>query len=167
MIQITLPDVSVKPFEKNATPMDVAKSISEKYLQEKNSRQFLDIILAEGKKLYMIDCYLPEVIDSQKIGYTQNELDWIRMNEPQIWKYFIENKLLYSTDTELYKRFVEDAPFSKFYIDIDKDSPGRVGVWLGWQIVRSYMNNNSVTLQQLLQTDGEEIFKKSKYKPKK
>ena len=127
----------------------------------------MDIIVSEGKKLYMVDCYLPEVIDSQKIGYTQNELDWITTNEAQIWKYFIENKLLYSTDAELNKRFVEDAPFSKFYIDIDKDSPGRVGVWLGWQIVRSYMNNNSVTLQQLLQTSGEEIFKNSKYKPKK
>jgi len=166
-VYIDFPPYLSKNYEKSQLVVDVAKSISEKYLQEKNSRQFLDIILAEGKKLYMIDCYLPEVIDSQKIGYTQNELDWIRMNEPQIWKYFIENKLLYSTDTELYKRFVEDAPFSKFYIDIDKDSPGRVGVWLGWQIVRSYMNNNSVTLQQLLQTDGEEIFKKSKYKPKK
>jgi uncharacterized protein YjaZ len=60
-----------------------------------------------------------------------------------------------------------EAPFSKFYIDIDKESPGRIGVWLGWQIVRSYMNNNEVTLQQLLQTNAEEIFNKSKYKPKK
>ena len=82
-------------------------------------------------------------------------------------KYFIENRLLYSTDSKLYARFVANAPFSKFYIDIDKDSPGRIGVWLGWQIVRSYMNNNSVNLQQLLQTNAEEIFKKSKYKPKK
>ncbi|MDF1518362.1 MAG: gliding motility lipoprotein GldB, partial [Lutibacter sp.] len=57
---------------------------------------------------------------------------------------------------------------SKFYIDIDKESPGRIGVWLGWQIVSAYMtNNNDVTLQQLLQTDAEEIFNKSKYKPKK
>jgi uncharacterized protein YjaZ len=85
----------------------------------------------------------------------------------QIWKYFIENKLLYSTDADLYTRFVANAPFSKFYIDIDKESPGKIGVWLGWQIVRSYMNNNNVTLQQLLQTSAEEIFKKSKYKPKK
>jgi len=156
-----------KNYEKSQLVVDVAKSISEKYLQEKNSRQFLDIILAEGKKLYMIDCYLPEVIDSQKIGYTQNELDWIRMNEPQIWKYFIENKLLYSTDADLYTRFVANAPFSKFYIDIDKESPGKIGVWLGWQIVRSYMKNNDVTLQQLLQSNAEEIFKNSKYKPKK
>ena len=75
--------------------------------------------------------------------------------------------MLYSTDSGLYDRFMANAPFSKFYIDIDKESPGRIGVLLGWQIVRSYMKNNEVTLQQLLQTDAEEIFKKSKYKPKK
>ena len=166
-VYMDFPPYLSKNYEKSQLVVDIAKSISEKYLQEKSTRQFMDIIVSEGKKLYMVDCYLPEVIDSQKIGYTQNELDWINMNEAQIWKYFIENKLLYSTDAELNKRFVEDAPFSKFYIDIDKDSPGRVGVWLGWQIVRSYMNNNSVTLQQLLQTSGEEIFKNSKYKPKK
>ena len=166
-VYMDFPPYLSKNYEKSQLVVDIAKSISNKYLQEKSRRQFMDIIVSEGKKLYMVDCYLPEVNDAQKIGYTQNELDWITMNEAQIWKYFIENKLLYSTNAELYKRFVEDAPFSKFYIDIDKDSPGRVGVWLGWQIVRSYMNNNSVTLQQLLQINGEEIFKKSKYKPKK
>lgn len=166
-VYMDFPPYLSKNYEKSQLVVDIAKSISEKYLLEKSRRQFMDIIVSEGKKLYMVDCYLPKVNDAQKIGYTQNELDWITMNESQIWKYFIENKLLYSTDAELYKRFVEDAPFSKFYIDIDKDSPGRVGVWLGWQIVRSYMNNNSVTLQQLLQTNSEEIFKKSKYKPKK
>ena len=33
------------------------------------------------------------------------------MNEEQIWRYFIENDLLYSTDTQLNKRFIENAPF--------------------------------------------------------
>ncbi|MNL23930.1 hypothetical protein D3C87_1453440 [compost metagenome] len=59
------------------------------------------------------------------------------------------------------------APFSKFYLEIDNDSPGRVGAWIGWQMVRSYMKNNNVTLPELLKTDNKEIFEKSKYKPKK
>jgi uncharacterized protein YjaZ len=124
-------------------------------------------MINEGKKLYLLDSYLPDVSDAQKIGYSNDEIEWVTLNETQIWTYFIENNLLYSTDYQLNKRFIENAPFSKFYINIDKESPGRVGVWLGWQIVRSYMNNNNVTLQQLLQTNANEIFKKSKYKPKK
>jgi uncharacterized protein YjaZ len=42
-----------------------------------------------------------------------------------------------------------------------------VGAYIGWQIVNSYMKNNEVSLQQLLQTNAQEIFEKSKYKPKK
>lgn len=154
-------------FDKSQLVVDMAESISEKYFITSKKRQFIDVMINEGKKIYMIDSYLPFISDAQKMGYAEDKFEWVKENESQLWKYFIENKLLYSTDSELYSRFIADAPFSKFYIDIDKDSPGRVGVWLGWQIVRSYMDNNNVTLQQLLQTNAEEIFKKSKYKPKK
>ena len=79
----------------------------------------------------------------------------------------MENNLLYSTDSKLPNRFINVAPFSKFYLEIDNDTPGRVGTWVGWQIVRSFMENNDVTLQQVLQMDPMELFQKSKYKPKK
>ena len=154
-------------FDKSQLIVDIAERISHKYFGAYNKRLFLDLMINEGKKMYMIDSYLPMVSDVQKIGYTQEKFDWVLANESQLWKYFVTNKLLYSTDSELYTRFIANAPFSKFYIDIDKESPGKIGVWLGWQIVRSYMRNNNVTLQQLLQTNAEEIFRKSKYKPKK
>ena len=70
-------------------------------------------------------------------------------------------------DPKLIPRFISPAPFSKFYLEIDNESPGRVGAWIGWQIVRSYMKNNEVSLPQLLHTSAKEIFEKSKYKPKK
>ena len=154
-------------FDKSHLVVDIAKSISEHYFTPNKSRQFIDLMINEGKKMYLIDSYLPFVSDAQKMGYTLEKLNWVEANESQLWKYFIEHKLLYSTDSNLYTRFIANAPFSKFYIYIDKESPGSVGVYIGWQIVRSYMNNNDVTLQQLLQTNADEIFKKSKYKPKK
>lgn len=154
-------------FDKSHLIVDMAESISGHYFIPSKSRQFITLMINEGKKLYMIESYLPAISDAQKMGYPIDKLEWVEANESQLWKYFIENKLLYSTDSNLYTRFIANAPFSKFYIDIDNESPGRIGVWIGWQIVRSYMNNNDVTLQQLLQTNSEEIFKKSKYKPKK
>jgi gliding motility-associated lipoprotein GldB len=154
-------------FFKEQLVVDVAHAISETYLKENRSRQFLNTIITEGKKMYMVDSYLPTVSDAQKMGYSNEKFEWVINNESQIWKYFVENKLLYSTDSNLYGRFIGNAPFSKFYIDIDKESPGKIGVWMGWNIVRSYMHNNNVTLKQLLQTPAAEIFKKSKYKPKK
>ncbi len=124
-------------------------------------------MIHEGKKLYLLDLYLPLKSDAVRIGYTKQKYNWAITNEEQVWKYFIENNLLYSTDTKLNKRFLEDAPFSKFYLSEDKNSPGRIGQRIGLQIVRSFMDNNDVSLSDLLIKDGEEIFKNSKYKPRK
>ena len=116
--------------------------------------------------MYLIDSYLPQIQDSIKIGFSKDKYDWTLANKEEIWMYFIDKDLLFSTDTNLNRRFLDDAPFSKFYMEQDNLSPGRIGVWLGWQIVNAYMQKNDVSLQQLLETDEEIIFKKSKYKPR-
>ncbi len=154
-------------FDKKQLLPNVAQSIIDRQFQPKRQRQFIYSLINEGKKMYLKDVYLPQLSDATKIGYTDKELAWARDNEMGIWKYFVENKLLYSTDTKLVERFILNAPFSKFYTEIDRESSGRIGVWLGWQMVRSYMKNNDVSLQKLLATDAIEIMKKSKYKPNK
>ncbi|MBP8792450.1 MAG: gliding motility lipoprotein GldB [Lutibacter sp.] len=161
------PDYLSKNFDEKQLTVDIAQAIGEQFIFYNRNRQFVELMVSEGVKLYQTEMYLPNSTDNQIIGYTDDEISWISANEEQLWKYFIENDLLYSTNPQLKSRFIDTAPFSKFYINIDKESPGRVGVWLGWQIVRSYMKNNNVTLSQLLETKEEEIFKKSKYKPKK
>ena len=147
--------------------VDVANTMIEKQLIPFSNRSFLSKMIYEGKKLYVLDLYLPTILDQFKIGYSSEKLDWAIANEENIWKYFIEKKLLFSTETALNKRFLDNAPFSKFYLQNDNDSPGRIGVWLGWQIVKSFMQNNDVSLQELLIIDFEELFQKSNYKPKK
>jgi len=117
--------------------------------------------------LYLKDVLLPDYTDADKMGYKEDQITWCQENEGYIWRYFIENKMLYDTDQKLIPRFINPAPFSKFYLEIDNDSPGRVGAWIGWQIVRSYMENNEVSVSQLLKTDAKELFEKSRYKPKK
>ncbi|TVZ56722.1 protein involved in gliding motility GldB [Lutibacter sp. Hel_I_33_5] len=147
--------------------VDVANSIVHQQIVPNSNRTFLEKIIFEGKKMYVLDLFLPQITDQEKIGYSLDKNTWILENEEQVWKYFIENKILFSTETKLNKRFIENGPFSKFYLSEDKNSPGKVGVWIGWQIVRSYMQNNDVSLQQLLRNKGIEIFNKSKYKPRK
>lgn len=151
----------------DAIVVDAAKSIIDAQIKPSIIRRFLDKMIYEGKKMYLLDCFLPEVSSAKKMGYSKNKLNWANANEEQIWMYFIDRKLLFSTDTKLNKRFLENAPFSKFYMEQDHLSPGKIGVWIGWQIVHSFMQNNDVSLQELLKTDEATIFKKSKYKPKK
>jgi gliding motility-associated lipoprotein GldB len=147
--------------------VDVANTIIDKQVYLSNKRDFIAKMIQEGKKMYLIDMYLPSISDHEKIGYSQDKLNWATTNEEQIWMYFIDNKLLFSTDTKLNQRFLENAPFSKFYMAQDNLSPGKIGVWIGWQIVRSYMKHNDVSLQELLKIDESDLFNKSKYKPKK
>lgn len=151
----------------NHISVDVANALIDTQLPTKMQRRFVDKIVSEGKKAYLIDRYLPNVSDAIKMGYTTEKLNWAITNEEQVWMYFIENNLLFDTNTKLSQRFIDNSPFSKFYTAEDKSTPGRIGVWLGWQIVASYMQHNDVSLQELLKKDTDEIFNKSKYKPKK
>lgn len=145
----------------------VAKTFAEQTQFNVVNRTFVTRMIQRGKLLYTINAFLPNINEHEKMGYTEQQLNWNVLNEEMIWRYFIENELLYSTEPKLDRRFLNEAPFSKFYLDIDTQSPGRIGEWLGLQIVKSYMNNNDLSLQELLKMDNEIIFKKSKYKPKR
>ena len=147
--------------------IDVANAIIDKQVMVSNNRNFVGKMIYEGKKMYLLDLYVPKVVDHEKIGFSLDKFNWAIANEEQIWKYFIDRKLLFNTDTKLNKRFLENAPFSKFYMEQDNLSPGKIGVWVGWQIVRSYMKHNDVSLQELLKINESDLFNKSKYKPKK
>ena len=75
---------------------------------------------------------------------------------------------LYSTNSKLPNRFINPAPFSKFYLEgIDGESPGKIGQYIGWQIVKAYMDNNDTSFKDMLIMNAQELFNKSKFKPKK
>ena len=161
------PEYLKQNFEENQIMPDIVSSFAATKIPYVSDKTLLSQMIYAGKELYLKDVLLPETTDAEKIGYIPEQITWCQENESYMWRYFMEDKLLYSTDSKLSNRFINVAPFSKFYLEIDNETPGRVGTWVGWQIVRSFMNNNDVTLQQVLQMDPMELFQKSKYKPKK
>ena len=156
-----------KNFERSQIIPDAAASFAETVVPRPDSRIFLAHMIYYGKLLYLKDLLIPFKTDAEKIGYTEEELDWAKANEEQIWRYFVERELLFETDSELYTRFLYPAPFSKFYLQLDNESPAQLGQYLGWQIVRQYMEETEGSLEELLSTDAQTIFNKSNYKPKK
>ena len=161
------PNYIKQNFQKEHLSVDVAEQLSLPILRPSATNSFVSRIVQEGKKLYLTAAFLPETARAEVIGYDELQYQWAAISESDIWKYFIQNEMLYSNDPNLSERFIHDAPFSKFYLEVDKDSPGRIGAWFGWQIVNSFMKNNDMSLQEMIVTDNEEIFSKSKYKPKK
>ena len=154
-------------FTENNITVDLAKSIIQKEFLIRRDMSFLGSMLYFGKQLYLTEQFLPNLEEQYILEIPKTKLIWSLQNEAQIWKYFISNDLLFSTNQKLNKRFIDLAPFSKFYMDSDKQSPGSIGKYIGLQIIRSYMINNPVTINTMLSTSTNEIFKRSRYKPSK
>jgi len=160
------PEYIRQNFDENQILPDIVNAWTQ-YKIRPPDNTFLGQMIYFGKQLYLKDVLIPDENNAAKIGYTPEQYAWCEENEGYIWSYFLESKLLYDTDNKLGERFLAPAPFSKFYLEIDNESPGRVGQYMGWQIVKSYMENNQVSLKDLLNADSKAIFEKSKYKPKK
>ena len=146
--------------------IDISELISSRYVEIPLDRKFISKIIYHGKLLFL----MKEVsgIDPLKaLGFNKNNKDWMIENENNVWKYFVENDLLFSTQSSLDYRFLANAPFSKFGLSIDFESPPMVGRWIGYQIVKSYSKKNKSNLNDLLNQDNYELYLKSNYKPKK
>lgn len=129
-----------------------------------NANNLLSQMIQEGKIMYFLDAMLPELNDTLKIGFTKKQLDFCKKSEASMWTYLAEHKQLFTADRMSIKRYIDDGPYTATF---SEESPARTGVWLGWQIVRSYMKQHSdVKLADLLiNNDFQGILNQSGYQP--
>jgi len=133
--------------------------------KDEGNKQLLGNMLYNGKILYYLDMVLPDNPDSIKIGYSQKQIDWCKKNEFDIWAFFIENNLLYSSDYLDYQQYINDGPTT---VGMPLGAPGNIGSWVGWQIIRKYMKKNpTFTFRQLMEEkEPVKILTNAQYKPK-
>jgi hypothetical protein len=127
-------------------------------------KKLLDAMIYRGKILYFKKELLPGEPDSIVTGFSEEDLEWCKENEPEIWKFFIEHKLLYSPDPLVYSKYITDGPTTS---GMPEAAPGNIGTWVGWQIVSKYMEKNrDLTLRALMnEADAQKILTDSRYKP--
>jgi gliding motility-associated lipoprotein GldB len=132
--------------------------------ERETATTLLDHIIHQGKLMYFVDALLPDMHDTLKIGYTLEQLQWCKNNEPQMWNFLIEKKMLYSNKRMDILRFINDGPYTTGF---PTESPGKSGVWIGWQIVRQYMKKHKeVTVSDLMKnTNYQQILNDSGYYP--
>ena len=140
--------------------------LSTEFEPEEQPKDLFGTFVQEGKIMYLLDAMLPQTPDSLKIAYTPQQLEWCMNSEFQIWAHFVDNELLYKQDAKAWEKYVSDGPFTSGF---PRESPARIGTWLGWQIVRAFMQNNpQVSIPELIQiTNTQGILTRSKYKPAK
>ena len=150
---------------KKFIPVDLCRALAYYQFEYPDTTEnLLNKMIYEGKIQYFIDKMFPYNNDTLKIAYTEQQIQWCKNNEKNVWVWFVENKKLLSDNIIDIKRYTGEAPFTA---DFSRESPGRLGVWIGWQIIRSYMKNNpKVSLQDLMKDDDfQKIMNLSKYNP--
>lgn len=128
------------------------------------ANNLLTDIIHRGKILYTVSVLLPETPEHVIMGYSKEQWDWVKNNETSMWNSLIYTKDLYTTNMITKNKYINDGPFT---LPFTQESPGRAGVYIGWQIVESYMRHNpEISIQQLLQQpDAQVILNNSNYKP--
>ena len=127
--------------------------------------KLLDYMIHNGKKMYLLDHLLPFTADTAKMEVSAKQWKWLNENENNVWAYFLQQNLLYETEWQKIRKFVEYSPNSP---GMPAEAPGRTGTWLGWQIIKAYMEQNpNAKMGDLLSlTDSQAILRQARYKPK-
>lgn len=165
-----------EPYREMGFPVYITNRLSKEYIMADCFREIawanlppvstttlLDAMIEQGKTIYFAELMLPGEKDEYLLKYTPEQMDWVTANERNLWTFIIDNQLLYSTDAKAITMFMTDGPFTSGFAP---ESPSRTGHWIGWQIVRSYMQKTGTPLQDLLKdTDSQKILQQSGYKP--
>lgn len=128
-----------------------------------NAREpLLNHMVRAGIKYYALDVLLPDAPDSLKIGYTAPQTVFAQAYLDRIWGEMLP--LLYDTEQLNYRHWLDDAPYTK---GLQLESPPRLGAYVGWQMVRSYIQRHPETRLKdlLLVTDYDRILRESGFRP--
>jgi gliding motility-associated lipoprotein GldB len=159
-----LPEYILRRYEKEYIVPNIILLMSKKFnATDYQNNTMLAEMIFYGKAYYFTKSMMPCTADSLLIGYSGEEISDVRDHETIIWANFIENQLLYETSHFTKNKFLGERP--KVF-EIGTKCPGRIGAWVGWEIVNSYMSRNKVTLTELMSDSNvNEIFAQSRYRP--
>ncbi|MGI8582281.1 MAG: hypothetical protein ACR2KX_08790 [Chitinophagaceae bacterium] len=159
------PEYISKKFTPEYIPVNCIKNIVDDMHPDNSvGKALIEQMVEKGKRLYLLDKFLPHTAEHLKIGYTETQLKDSYTNEAIIWDFFLNNGLLNNSDQNIVKNYIGESPKTQ---ELGEGSPGNIGAFSGWQIVKKYMSKNSkISLQELMQKDSREIYSQSKYKPR-
>ncbi|MDH5474989.1 MAG: gliding motility lipoprotein GldB [Cyclobacteriaceae bacterium] len=128
-------------------------------------KSMLADMITYGKSYYFAKMMMPCTPDSTIIGYTSEEIEGSEKNATTIWAHFLDNELLYEQDNFLKQKYLGERPKT---FEIGDKCPGRIGTWLGWEIVNEFVDKKELTLQELMKKENaQQLFQMAKYRPEK
>ncbi|WP_342265579.1 gliding motility lipoprotein GldB [Cardinium endosymbiont of Philonthus spinipes] len=151
-------------------PASIASKIMLLYTQQFNAtdpsdKSLLAEMLYYGKSFFLVKMLLPDIPDHLLLGYTEEQLREVNKYKTIIWDHFIENELLYNTNDFVKNNYILPRPSTS---EIGPSCPGSIGKWLGWEIIKSYMQKNkSKKVNDLMEAiDNPTLLRHACYQPK-
>ncbi|MFK7947068.1 MAG: hypothetical protein AB8G11_05715 [Saprospiraceae bacterium] len=162
--QVQLPNYITRTMNRQHIVPKAMEALAREVVGQQNGLRLIDKMIQNGKALYILDLLQPHIDDYIKLGITKEQAKWLPINEAEMWKTVFIDKL-YDKDLKKLRGLIEVAPTSP---GMPLESPGNAGSWVGWQIIKAYMDNNpNITLKQMLEEhDAQKILTTSRYKPR-
>jgi len=164
---IELPQYILKAYQPAYIVPKTILLLSQEFISTNDTDQtLLTDMLHYGKAYYFTQAMLPKTEASLILSYTKEQLTEVEQHQDIVWEHFIDQELLYVTNHLIKNKYLQDRPFTS---EIGQRCPGNIGRWLGWEIVKSYMERHSwVSLPTLMHNaDTQAIFAASGYRPRK
>lgn len=152
-------------FAKEYIVADVMKLIVEDIFPDKaKGKPLVHQMIEKGKQWWLMDKFLPKEADSVKTGYTAKQLEWCEENEALIWSYIVKNEDLNSVNPVTLQTYIGESPFTQGFSQ--ESSPGNLGQWIGWQIIKKFEQKNpNMPIGELMMLDPGKVLEEAKYKP--
>lgn len=164
LVQETYPEYISYRFEPDYIAVNCMKNIiTDLYPEKQDDKPLVLQMVEKGKRLFLLSRLLPATDEYKLIGYTKEQLKAVYEHERAVWDLFVQNNFLQTIDNNIIKNYIGESPKTQ---ELGEASPGNIGSFAGWQIVKKFMQKNpEYSLQQLMAEDAEKIFQQAKYKP--
>jgi hypothetical protein len=158
-------DYLKRRFDKEFISRNAMMKIVEGLYPDRQGLSLIEQLIEKGKQWWLLDKFMPDTPDSIRTGFTQDQLDWCKENEGQIWnKIIVDAGDLYTKDPVAIQRYIGEGPHTE---GMPEASPGNIGPWVGLQIVKKFAAKNAaIAPAELMKTPARKILDEAKYKPK-
>jgi hypothetical protein len=117
------------------------------WLSDTRGEDLLTDLVEVGKVMALLEAVMPGTDPALRFAFTPEQLKWCEENEYSAWQRIVTDELLFSKEEKVISRIMNDAPFTNGF---PRESPGHIGEWIGYRMVRSYMDENpDVSFAQL------------------
>jgi hypothetical protein len=157
----TVPSDQLHQWQKDAMNIDfLARDMMLPWIQvqlfkEKDEHLAYHIVQA-GKVLTVLQAVFPDKKEAYVLRYSEDEWDWAVKNEEPFWNYLVKEQMLFENNMREKANFLNEAPYT---VGLPEKGPDRLGQFLGFQMVKSYLKQNKgLSLQELLDTNFNDIL---------